>query len=358
MFARTERAIKQYLLEHCFIDAMVYLPTDAFYSTPVETYVLAITKKADANQAQHFPVFSFLASEIGETRDTRREPTRNDLDEMVDEFRNYTLHREKYLANNPRIKLVPIDQLDPAQRWDVDRLWTVEEKRALGVIERSQYSVDDLIMKFSDVTTSLIQSQKTLKGSKSYRGPSKMVPLSEATVFNVHRGSRVTKKECQANPGDILVIASGRHKESYFGRISEAYLKRKFGKSIPGLFTSQHNVVSVGATGSVGVVHIRDEERWFLHDDALAVEILSENIDREYLRYALQQAISEEQFAYSAKLYQERLSALSVKIPTTPTGSFDPESQRKLAEIYRQQERIRSSVFQTVQDLMACDVAY
>jgi hypothetical protein len=87
------------------------------------------------------------------------------------------------------------------------------------------------------------------------------------------------------NGGDVLVIASGRHQDSCFGAIGETCLMRKFDKEarhgIPGYFESGRNVVTVGATGLVGIVHIRDEKKWFLHDGA--PELASLIVVRYYL---------------------------------------------------------------------------
>lgn len=362
MFARTEKSLKEFLVQQCFLDALVYLPTNSFYTTPVETYILGVRKKSDAQQKQTHPVFCYLTSEIGETRDVKRDPTKNDLAEMVSEYRRYRVGPEGFTPTSSQCKIVPFSLFDPGARWDVDYLWDIEEKRTLGIIDRTQLSVDDLIERFSDVVTSLQQSQKVLGNSLAHTGSFRSVSLKDGKLFTIHRGHRVKKKECQANQGDVIVIASGRHRDSYFARVSPSFLMGKFRKKriddVPGYFCARANFVSVGATGSVGVVHVRDEEKWFLHDDALAVEIMDTTIDVQYFRFALQQAITEAQFNYCAKLYQKRLASVVVKIPTDKKGIFDLGAQRGLAQIYEQQEKIRQSVFNTVQDLMATDVTY
>jgi type I restriction-modification system DNA methylase subunit len=362
MFARTEKSLKAFIIEKCFIDALIYLPTNSFYTTPVETYILGLRKKSDEHQNQTDPIFCYLTSEIGETRDVKRDPTKNDLVEMTSEYRQFKNNPANYTPSSSQCKIAPIDLFDPEERWDFDYLWDIEEKRTLGIIDRTQLSVDDLIERFSDVVNSLQQSQKVLGKSLSHSGQFRSVLLKDEKLFVIHRGHRVTKKECQSNQGDIIVIASGRHKDSYFARVSPTFLMRKFRQksitTVPGYFTSRNNVVSVGATGSVGVVHVREEEKWFLHDDALAVEILDPKIDVHYFRYALQQATTAAQFNYCAKLYQKRLANVEVKFPTDENGAFDLEAQRALALVYTQQEKIKQSVFNTVQDLLATDVTY
>lgn len=360
MFARTETSLKEYVVKNCFIDAFIYLPTDTFYTTSVETCIFGLTKKTDPEQKQSLPVFAYLISEIGETRDVKREPTKNDLADMTLEYSRFLADRDGFVPSTSQCKAVQFSQFEPSARWDIDFLWTIEEKRSIGIIDRQVVPVDELIGRFEDVAASLRQSQRALQKSQKHAAAFAGVALNNQKLFIIHRGNRVTKKEVNANRGDVIVIASGRHHESYFGSISESYLMRKFEKEIPGeipgYFKGKKKVVTVGATGSVGIVHIRDEDKWFLHDDALAVEVLSSNIDMTYFRFALQEAIAKAQFGYGAKLYQERLRTLSVRVPLDADGVFDVAAQKEQAQIYLQREAIQTSVFNTVRDLVGTDV--
>lgn len=326
----------------------------------METCILAITKKTDPDQNQQSPVFAYLISEIGETRDVKRDPTKNDLTDMVEEYHRFLANRAAFVPATNQCKVVPFRQFDPSLRWDVDFLWSIEEKRSIGIIDRQVVPVDELISRFEEVSDSLRRSQKTLRKSQTHTAHYVDVSLSDESLFTIHRGNRVTKKEVNSNPGDVIVIASGRHRESYFGSVSEGYLARKFEQDgisgVPGYFEDRENVVTVGATGSVGKVHIRNEEKWFLHDDALAVEVLSPDIDLNYFRFALQESIAMAQFGYGAKLYRERLASLTVRIPSDLFGAFDRNAQNSLAQVYQQRETIQDNVFNTIRDLVGTDV--
>ncbi len=364
MLARTEKSIKELILKNCFIDCLIYLPKDTFYTTPVETYIVGLTKKSDVKQKQNYPVFSFLVSEIGETRDVKRDPERNDLNDVVKYFKTYLSKRlEKYKPNSDRSKLIPFSEFTSTSRWDVDYFWSIDEKRTLGIIDREQLSVDSLISKFTDLASELRLAKDALdNGKHTVKNKFISIQLSNSQVFRIYRGNRVTKKEVKSAPGKVIVIASGRHSDSYFGSIAIDYLQNKFkvksASQIPGYFDKSENklVVTVGATGSVGVVHIRNEEKWFLHDDALAIEILDPKIDIHYFRYALQHAIQSSQFGYSAKLYVKRLEMVSVELPLETSGAFDLLTQHELAKVYKYQETIKNNVFNAVRDLVGTDV--
>ncbi|RUA27417.1 MAG: N-6 DNA methylase, partial [Bacteroidetes bacterium] len=69
---QNDAKLRKFLLDECFIDAIISLPEKTFFTTPKKTYILALTKKADSKEEQTDPVFTYLVSEIGETRDVYR----------------------------------------------------------------------------------------------------------------------------------------------------------------------------------------------------------------------------------------------------------------------------------------------
>jgi type I restriction-modification system DNA methylase subunit len=131
-----------YIKRECVVRAIVALPSRTFYSTPKKTYILAVTKKESGSDVQDVPVFAYLVSEIGESRDTRRIAIpRNDLSEMTTQFRYFATNPTLYAAVDPRCKLISFADFDSLSNWLVDRIWTPEERVALG-IEEASYEVD------------------------------------------------------------------------------------------------------------------------------------------------------------------------------------------------------------------------
>jgi len=342
MLARTEGNLKELILNKCTVDALVYLPAQCFYATPVETYILAITKKHNANIAQTEPVFAYLVREIGETRDTSREPIDNDLLDTVRQFRSFLADRTSFQPTSPTAKTVPISNLSAKSRWDIDFLWTTKEREDLGVVDLNLRSVENILETLKETQDNLKTTQETLNQISTTVSEWFTASLADETLFKIHRGRRVTNRSCDEHPGSVVVIASGRHKDSYFGFIDQEWLTRVFkpdGDTSNLIFTPDRKIITVGATGSVGRVHIRDEEQWFLHDDALAIEVLSDEIDLLYCRFALQSAIDEAHYGYSAKLYRERLLSLQIRVPILPNGQFDLPSQKEIASILSKKEQ-------------------
>ena len=71
-----DKKLCNFILEQCNIDAVISLPLNTFFTTNKKTYILALTKKVPVNiggiptlERQTTPVFTYLCSEIGETRD-------------------------------------------------------------------------------------------------------------------------------------------------------------------------------------------------------------------------------------------------------------------------------------------------
>jgi type I restriction-modification system DNA methylase subunit len=145
MLARTEDKLKELILKKCTLDALIYLPSQCFYTTPVETYILAVTKKHDPNIKQTEPIFAYLVREIGETRDTSREPTDNDLPDMVKQFKIFMVDRNTFTPASATAKLVPVKQLNAKARWDIDYLWTTKEREELGVADQNLRSIESII---------------------------------------------------------------------------------------------------------------------------------------------------------------------------------------------------------------------
>ena len=88
LLRHSENALRSHILRTCSLEAIVSLPKNTFYSTPKKTYILVIRKKQAPGDVQRESVFTYLATEVGETRDAKRFViTENDLPKMSAAFR-------------------------------------------------------------------------------------------------------------------------------------------------------------------------------------------------------------------------------------------------------------------------------
>ena len=74
-----DKKLRNFILDECIIDAVISLPLNTFFTTNKKTYILALTKKqavkiggVESKIKQTTPVFTYICSEIGETRDVNR----------------------------------------------------------------------------------------------------------------------------------------------------------------------------------------------------------------------------------------------------------------------------------------------
>lgn len=132
-----QQAILEMLKDSCYVDAIVALPSRTFFSTPKKTYILGLTRK-EKSRVQTTPVFTYLISEIGESRDSRRIPIdENDLEKMVLEYGYFVTNRTSFKSTDPRCKLLEWPEFNEMSNWLIDRFWSVDEKRGLGLVEES-----------------------------------------------------------------------------------------------------------------------------------------------------------------------------------------------------------------------------
>lgn len=107
-------------------------------------------------------MFTYLVSEIGESRDTRRVAIdSNDLVTMEEAFRYFRASPASYASTDPRLKILSWEAFDAQRNWLVDRLWTHDEKVALGVVEET-FEVDaaefrDLVQEAGEALTQLLK---------------------------------------------------------------------------------------------------------------------------------------------------------------------------------------------------------
>ncbi len=159
--------LRALLRQECFIDGIISLPLNTFFTTNKKTYILCITKKTNKSDIQSDPVFTYLVSEIGESRDVYRfDIEQNDLIEATTLYNFFKGDKKAFKAINTdmRCKIVPIEKFEPNVHWAIDRWWNKEEKIALE-IEKENKTVDvlEFSLLMSDMANTFENFSKILK---------------------------------------------------------------------------------------------------------------------------------------------------------------------------------------------------
>lgn len=142
-----QKPVLEFLIKNCLIQGIISLPSRTFYSTPKTTYILIFTKKHAHEHTQTDAVFTYLVSEIGESRDSYRFPLdENDLIECTSFFNQFKGSPSGFNSNSARCKVVPFNELSTSHHWMVDRWWTDEEKKQIGIADvANEISEDDFV---------------------------------------------------------------------------------------------------------------------------------------------------------------------------------------------------------------------
>lgn len=155
----SDKRLRDYILQKCIINGIISLPTRTFFATPKQTYIVSLTKKKENAGRQDTPVFTYLISEIGETRDSKRfKIEQNDLEAMSVKFRQFMASPKEYIPDTIRCKVQDISRFYNASSWMVEKDWTFEERESLGMAnEITEISEEDFIDRLKsakdDITT-------------------------------------------------------------------------------------------------------------------------------------------------------------------------------------------------------------
>lgn len=215
-----DKKLRNFILDNCYVDAVISLPLNTFFTTNKKTYILALTKKTPVNvggvatlERQTNPVFTYFCSEIGETRDVYRfDIEQNDLETASDLFNMFKGAKTKFKTSDKRCKVVPIDDFYNGSHWSVDRWWTREEKIELG-IEEEEKAIDlttyiSMINDTSAILTESIEPLQELIAKQLASTDKKKVSLSDKALFTLSLGKRLLKKDFITAKGDIPVYSA------------------------------------------------------------------------------------------------------------------------------------------------------
>ncbi len=324
--------LRAYILENCYLDAIVSLPVRAFFANYEHTYIIAITKKENNSLQQEFPVFTYLVSNIGErlTSVKRESIDENDLPEMVRLFKIYnatkTGCKDILERQSLRCKIVDIQNFVGASHWVIDRWWTEDEKIKIGLSEAPQQvsksEMDQAIAEFQESLHDYEQFAEMIENSIS---SFKKVSLGNTELFDLRIGKRVLKKDLLVkNSGELVPVFSANVIEP-FGYVTDKGYKE-----------SQHNSVLWGIDGNFNFNVIPKGRKYITTDHCGVIDILNEDILSDYLLFALYDEKRNNDFDRSFRASLTNISKFQIRIPIDSKGEFDVKEQKRIASDYRE----------------------
>ena len=212
---QNDKNLRQFIINECFIDGIISLPLNTFFTTNKKTYILCLTKKTKKDEAQKTPVFTYLISEIGESRDVYRfNIEQDDLSEAVTLYSFFKGNKTEFEKRNTdnRCKIVPFSRFTSsiAQSWIIDRWWSEEEKIKLGIVEKDKYvKFEELSSLIDEVANNILSfKEEILQLNEKKKHKQVLKEFKVKDLFKIERGSgRYIRRYVSVNKGDFPVYS-------------------------------------------------------------------------------------------------------------------------------------------------------
>ena len=216
---QNDKNLRQFIIDECFIDGIISLPLNTFFTTNKKTYILALTKKADKKEKQKSPVFSYLVSEIGESRDVYRfDIENNDLSEAVTLYSFFKGNKQSFskINTDKRCKIFPFKTFEESleKSWIIDKWWSEEEKIEIGISEKKEkVGLLEFSSLVEDIAVSISGFQEEIKELSEKKKPELTYSnFKLKNLFSIERGkSKYTKKFGNQNKGNYPVYSASNN---------------------------------------------------------------------------------------------------------------------------------------------------
>jgi type I restriction enzyme M protein len=340
---QNDKNLRQFILDNCFIDAIISLPLKTFFTTPKKTYILAITKKNDIKQIQTDPVFTYLCSEIGESRDIYRfDIEQDDLKEAISLFNSFKDNKKGFgkLNHDNRCKLQEIDRFisNIDRHWIIDKDWSEIEKIELKIEEENKpislFDFSNVLQNSADT----IENYGTEISNIVSFAENKLnnIELLINDIFTIEKGkSDYTREFMNKYKGEYPVYSSQTIDEGVIANINT--------------FDYDCECLTWTTDGTyVGTVFLRNGKfSMTTHCGGLFLkEEYRNKISLEYLYSILNNILPlyKEGEGSNKRLGVKRIAEIKIKIPIIKTGEFDLQKQKEIAEKYRKIKEIKKNI--------------
>jgi type I restriction-modification system DNA methylase subunit len=350
-----DKRLREFILEECNIDAIISLPLNTFFTTNKKTYIMALTKKISVlssgistKECQTTPVFTYLCSEIGETRDVNRfDIHQNDLEAATTLFNIYKGVRSTLPIEDKRCKIVSIDKFYTNTHWSIERWWTREEKIELGIEEEIDFvSLEDFISIVDDTATTLIEFEEPLrelaKKKPEFIGK-KSISLGDNQLFDLFIGKRLLKKDFFYSKGSI-----------------PAYSANVFS---PFVYVEESNITDFsapfivwGIDGDFKFNVIEANKVFTITDHCGAIRVKNSHINPYYLAYMLEQTKHVYGFDRGLRASLTNMKKIEISLPIDEMGNFDLKAQQGVAEQITFFTDMLNELSQKKSDIASCNV--
>lgn len=336
---KNDARLREFIKNECFIDAIISLPLNTFFSTSKKTYILAITKKQRSEQIQIAPVFTYLVSEIGESRDNYRfDIDQDDLSEAVNQFNQFKGAKACRQTDDDRRKVLNIDWFDDLDSWVIDNCWSKEEKINLGVLKQDEIiSVDEFASLMDEMSNTVLSFKEEIQ-SKNVKKKTEIIykDFLISDIFDIERGlSKYTKNYGNQNKGYYPVYSASNNAPL-------TYIDT---------YDYSGNFLTWATNGFAGYIKIIDGS-FSINADRALLKSKNTDINIEYVKYRLEPVlrglakgrIGENRKDEFTKVYPSMLKNVKISLPMNSSEEIDIEYQNKIAEQIKLIDELKTKV--------------
>jgi type I restriction-modification system DNA methylase subunit len=327
-----QKPVIDFIANKCNLQAIISLPSRTFYSTPKKTYILAFTKKQPYESVQITPVFAYLTSEIGETRDAYRFAIpQNDLEEAVGLFNQFKGSPNTFMTDLPRCKVIDAQNILSSKNWLVDRLWPEEEKRKLGIKDTATEMTTDEFIALAQGAICTINRIDTDSPVKSKRQATvETITLGGSWLEFIPTKTGWTKTHYRklntGDPKDIPLFTAAKAPVAFVKPQKKGIIDA----------SSEKPVISFGANGdgSAGTNFVFHETPFYVSNDRTCIRITNQHIDPEYVFFALHGMKETYGFNHAFKATKNNLEMVTISVPMS-RKKYDLKRQRTAVEKFK-----------------------
>ena len=328
---QNDKNLRQFITDECFIDGIISLPLNTFFTTNKKTYILCFTKKTDNKEIQKTPIFTYLVSEIGESRDVYRfNIEQDDLSEAVTLYSFFKGNKTSFekINTDKRCKIFPFSKFQTTieQSWIIDKWWSEEEKIELGISEKKEkIGLLEFSTMIEDIALSIKGFQEEIQElSEKKKSNLKTEIYKVKDLFDIDRGkSKYTKKYGDKNKGNYPVYSASNNAPLTF--INTFDFGGKF--------------LTWATNGFAGYIMLIDG-KFSINADRGLLKPKHENINIQYIKTVLEPKLrelakgrkgekGEDEFT---KVYPSMIENVEIEMFVDENGQFDIEKQNEIAE--------------------------
>jgi type I restriction-modification system DNA methylase subunit len=338
-----DNRLRKFIMEECFINWIISLPINTFFTTPKKTYILVITKKDKKEDVQINPIFTYLVTDIWETLDTYRFDTwKSDLETAKNLFKMFDWNETYFTTDDKRCKIQKFSKFEEEvnNNWTVDRWWSKEEKIELWIEEQEELlNLNEFLDKFQDIKWKIIEMEKEILHLTKWVNDIKKGALKEMKILDVFDFFPSWKlRKINDLKGDIPVLSWQKMNDGIIWYCHKALIEDASNINPYITFGDHTRYINIrtfpfNTTDAVRILKIKQEFKGLININYIIEKWKSQIPNLGYARH------------------WKVARNIVVNIPTKENWEFDLEKQREIANKYEKIDKIKNNLTQELEDL-------